>query len=610
MPPLIQRYAIWPLVCALALWHMASLLSLTTGGHLQDAAGVYLPTAKLLLVQGTKAYFASSDSLRLTPLSVMWPALFDADGQAVRVANLTLSGLTVISVAGIAHSIGGRAAALCAAFLWSAAPTIALYSHHAITEALYFFLASLWLWALLAYTRNRNTHALVASIIAGGLSILVRPLLLYPLLAVGGLVLVLFFMRSRWFVFLKPYAVACGSALVLPALYIAHNVTVHRFPSISTGAGAALFQGLHPLTHGLDAPRVGLDYDVTLAVGDHLSVEADASLRIAARGFAEARTWAEWCSFVTSKARAVLFFDRTDSEIHWRGWRIFLCVSACAAIIYTRRRPDIWFITLIALLCAAQSIPVLHNERYAVGALELWLIVLAAVGLGTFLSSFRIEGRWTGQNIGVSLHRQPDRPPLPQALACIAALGYGGFLAVNAERLEVVPDPPDRPLWTPLRTLHTSKTPLFDEMPQAAVKPDGSIESQVAPFALAHKVIFKEELVRSFQGSNLVWEFDIGVSVPNADKCSKFELGFVPHGLPTDRFRRALFNVKTDGTMRRTRVGAPSGVSLAAPVDSGVLRIISTCPPGTRVKVENIWFWESTIPAGVRAQALNAAGRL
>lgn len=351
-----------------------------------DAIHLYFPLAQELKRQGVH-FFTLEQSLHAPPFSYVYPALLGAQLTAVKQANFALSFLTLLLVfrtAWLAHS---RLAGIAAALLFAACPLLHPVLAAPLSEPPYLFLGAAWIWALAEWLAGARAMFVLVSGLALGLAILTRGTLFYLPVA-----LAVTFAALAWKSAAAERARALGAmgahliALVLPGVFIAKNWLLFSFPFFATGAGNALYLGNNPLTGGYDPVYLGLLFDVGSIARDqsHLTLEAERLLRGAARLAVGDSEWPMLAALHAQKLAAFVFV--TNAEVSQqvpllRTWRIVLVVLAAAGAWSVRRSWIGWVLAATVAYQAAAHMPVLYTHRYSVGAIDLWLILLAGVGI-------------------------------------------------------------------------------------------------------------------------------------------------------------------------------------------------------------------------------------
>ena len=357
------------LAAALAL-HLFGLAPFASSQDF-DAIHVYLPFAQRLLAEGP-AFFLGEQSIQAPPFAYAWPALLGAEMETVRWVNIGLSCLLLLLLYRTATLWHSRAAGLLAAFAFAASPLMKPYLPTALTEPPFLFLMGAWIWGLSEWRAQGRAAYLYAAGVALGLALLTRASFFY-----GLLLLLPFLWRSR------PVFLAHVIALAFPLAFLAKNLLVLGFAFYVTGAGNALYLGTSPLFRGYDPAYLGLVYDVGAVTGlsSHLSIQADAMLQAAARILLSEANPVDLASLWAHKLAAFLFVTNAEASVlELRTWRIGTLVLATVGIVNLRDRWLRWLLAGIVAYQVAVHVPVLYNHRYSVGALDLWLTLLAGVG--------------------------------------------------------------------------------------------------------------------------------------------------------------------------------------------------------------------------------------
>ncbi|MGZ5079866.1 MAG: ArnT family glycosyltransferase, partial [Usitatibacter sp.] len=360
---------------ALALHWFLLYPYLARADHDFDAVHMYLPLAQRLLAEGF-AFFGTEASIQMPPFSYAWPALFGAKLASVKMANFLLSGATLVLVFRTAWLLHSRAAGVAAAFLFAACPLFRPTLATAISEPPYLLLVTVWIWALAEWFASARRVFIPIAGIAFGLAILTRGTFFYWLLA-----LIAFFAWRRE----KGALVAHLIALALPLAFIAKNALIFSFPFFATGAGNALYLGTNPVTGGYDPIYVGLIFDVgAIAPGPApLTLDAEHRLGTVARMLLAETDKGQLAAMWAKKLAAFLFVSNAaEGDVPWlRAWRIATMVLAAVGVMGIASRALRCVVAGSVLYQVAIHVPVLYTMRYSVGAMDLWLVLLAGIGI-------------------------------------------------------------------------------------------------------------------------------------------------------------------------------------------------------------------------------------
>ncbi|MHB9101285.1 MAG: ArnT family glycosyltransferase [Sulfuricella sp.] len=389
-----------------------------------DAATYYLPYARQLLNDGLR-FFADEKSLRYPPMAYVYPALFGAEQLAVKVANIALSCFLVVLLYRIGQLLHSRLAGLFVAFLFAFSPLFRDIIPRVITEPLFLFLVGVWFWCMAEIIINQKYRLALLGGITFGLAILTRGsfyYFLYVVIAVAGVLMLRTDGEPRrmWQSILAMHLVA----LSLPLIFTVKNWLLFGFPFFATGAGNALYFGSHPLVNGYELPYYGLLYD-DLAITmehDHLSVMGDRLLKGVALTMLGDRSWTDLLAAYLQKTGAFIFVSKAvlpDTFLNIRSLRIVEATLGVIGLLSIRPRLMQILVGGILAYQIAVHVPLLYAHRYSVGAIDLWLVLLAGIGLATLLKTGNL-----GKIITVSLiifvavaigelHRKYSKPLSP-----------------------------------------------------------------------------------------------------------------------------------------------------------------------------------------------------
>lgn len=363
-----------PLVAILALHYALLYPFLKQSGQEFDAIQTYLPMARRLLAEGL-AYFAQEQSIQMPPFAYVWPAIFGGELAAVKLANYLLSGATLLLVFRTARVLHSEAAGLAAAAFFVLCPTTRQFLATALSEGPYFFLVAAWIWSLAEYLTGGRRAYLAIAAVALGLATLTRGSLFYLLP-----VLVALFAWKRE----RAATVAHLAALAIPVAFIVKNLALFSFPFFATGSGNALYLGAHPVTAGYDPLYFGLLFDtgsVTLNPSP-LLLESERLMAGIARMMILETPPAQLAAMYAQKLGAFVFVSNVaiDGDLSMRLWRIATLVLATVGLAGVGSGLARWVLGTTVAYLVAVHVPVLYEHRYSVGALDLWLALLAGVG--------------------------------------------------------------------------------------------------------------------------------------------------------------------------------------------------------------------------------------
>lgn len=379
---------------AAATLHLFLLWPYTRLDHQDfDALHLFFPLAAELAGKGV-AFLAEERSTQAPLFAYLYPALFGRSLPVIKAANALLSLLTLFLVfrtAWLAHS---RVAGLAAAFLFALSPTLRPFLATAITEPPYLLLNALWIWGLAEWIVAGRRWALAASAAALTLAALTRASIFYWIP-----VLVAAFAWLSWRApgerrrIARGALAASAAALVLPLAIAAKNLHYFGFPFFTAGAANALYLGNNPVTGGYDPVYVGLGFDVGSVARDQssLTLEAERLLNGVARLMIADQDPAFLAGMHARKLAAFMFVTSAEAEAPlWRAWRIAMLLLAAAGAWAVRETWLRWLLVGVLAYQVAALAPMLYTHRYSVGAVDLWLVLLAGVGVASLRDRPRV----------------------------------------------------------------------------------------------------------------------------------------------------------------------------------------------------------------------------
>ena len=364
-----------PLAAILALHYVLLYPYLGKSGQEFDAIQTYLPMAKRLLADGL-GYFANEQSIQMPPFAYGWPALFGGELGTVKLVNYAMSGVTLLFVFRTARLLHSEVAGLAAAALFVVCPTTRQFLATALSEGPYFLLTAAWIWSLTEYLTGGRRGFLAVAAVALGLATLTRGSLFYLLP-----VLVLLFAWKRE----RAAAIAHLAALAFPVAFIVKNVVLFSFPFFATGSGNALYLGAHPVTGGYDPLYLGLLFDTGSVTQNPspLLLESERLMAGIARMTVLDTPPLQLAALYAQKLGAFVFVSNmaSDGDLSMRLWRIAGLVLAAVGLAGVGSSMPRWVLGTTVAYLVAVHVPVLYTHRYSVGALDLWLALLAGIGI-------------------------------------------------------------------------------------------------------------------------------------------------------------------------------------------------------------------------------------
>lgn len=558
---------------------------------LLDAQKAYLPYAHALLTDKL-AFFGDARSLRAAPMTYIYPALFGADPEAIKIGNMALSCMIVLIMFRLGSLLHSRPAGIAAAFLYAASPILAALKLAVLSEPPFFFFTALWLMSVAEIVRGRKAFVPLAGI-ACGLMILTRGTYIYFLYATLVITLFMSWKGSMQQTGRQLFA-AHLLALLFPLIIIAKNWLAFGYPGLATGVGAALYFGSHPLTDGYEAPYFLLGYDIGAATQglDYLSIVGDSLLKGLAIFMLKQQTFPHILAVYFQKTFAFIFITKAilpDTILNLRSLRIIEVILAVPGLLSLRSRLMRWFLGGALVYQILVHIPLLYNPRYSVGAIEIPLILLAAIGFTHLLTGWK--------------HRH--RPMLMLAsvfIFIVAAIAAGELHRRYSQAL--MPD---------ILSVPHVEVYQWPKKDLATLTGNGV----VAQGNGAYRTTEKE------------WSLDIPIPELALSKNEEYYVYSINMTAQTNRFGRSCglgtvyfrtedepvfveprslhFRIVSDGKPHYYHVSATYGLSPLFPTKAGFLRLAGHCPGNSQLQLDNVVLSLSRVAPIYRNLYLNQA---
>lgn len=525
-----------------------------------DTQATYLPLARRFL-EDAAGLFADPAHLIVAPGSFIYLAMFGAENDLAVQANLALSGLILLLSFDALRRIAGFVAATAVAWLIALSPLMPEVLISALSEPPHLLFLSLWLWccALICESPQRRWPVALGGI-ALLMSIMCRATYIYWILAaIGACALLLWRGTPRLRSIATPLLILHLIAGSGTASYIAYNKIVFDLPMVATGSGAALYFGLNPAVAGYEPPYFGLGHDhfqVLAGMGDHLSIEGDKRLSQLAKAELVDMPMPVLAKLLMQKAGATLFFSQGDLSrkvFNARAWHVLLIVLTAFGLWRYRREPYHWMLCCIAAYQVAIMSLVMHSTRYAIGAIELPLTMLAAFGVATI---------WQA-----SARRRA-------LAACIAITMLGvatGYLHQRYTR-PLMPDLAH----VPHRTIAVAEPALlkWQGLDGNPFSPAGARSTEKDAYIIWEQLTYLQPV-----GIPIVQFHAL-----NFDKdCDEVWLDYLPPGGPFRSTHVPLNHMKPPQTISIGMLALNSLTPMG-----GTLRIRMSCPVGTRLALEDL----------------------
>lgn len=551
-----------------------------------DASHFYLPYAQEFLAEGLN-FFRKEQSVHYAPMAYVYPALFGADPVAVKFANVFLSTMLLVMLYRTGELLHSRKAGLLVAFLFALSPTITPYIPTVLTEPLYFFCLGVWIWSVSEIVIVRNSYYVPVAGIAFGVAILTRGTFyyfLFPILLVT--LLIALRNRGKQHDIGKDLFLAHTIALLFPLAFIIKNWWLFDYPFFATGTGYALYFGSHPLVNGYEMPYYGLGYDEGTITRDleRLSIAADNLLKGVSLAILSDRTWGSLLETYSQKTFAFVFFTKAvllDTIFNLRSFRIVATVLSFVGLFALKNRAMRGLFGGILLYQILAHMPVLYQPRYSVGALDLWLTILSAIGL-VYLSSSQTSRLKTLWIVGIIL----------------IGIGVGEWHRTNSAPLspDIFSVPHDK-AW--IRTKQELAGMAIEGM---ELTPDGKMIINAEIPAVYFPVRNVPEL-NSSGNYVLTTEFSV-LPKGTKDNCRDGQVFYKRLVDPGFSDAQSIpFKIISDGRQHVYHFGATLPLAL---ISDGDIRLSVYCPPGTVLDIQRVVISVPQVAARYREKYLNS----
>lgn len=444
------------LIYAMTSSQMFGLLTL-------DATASYLPLANKLIAAPLSVW-QDPAAITVAPGGYTYMALVGAEPDRIFILNIILAVTSLLIIFDLGRRLGGLTAGLAGALLYSFSPLLIDVIVPALNEPPYLFFTILWIWAtVLIRDKPEKKWPIIISGLALLCSILTRAIYFYWLFpAIITCFLIYFLSKETELkklclrILIAHFIAAAGAGA-----YTLHNWETHGTPMIATGSGTALYFGSNPVTLGYEPPYLRMSHDewmVTDRKNSHLTPYNDRRLAWTAKQMLKDMPAEHLAELYVNKLGAILFFSQanlTPAVFNDRAFRIFMLVLAAIGFFYNRKNLLVVMLFFIVLYVTAVHVPAMYNQRYSIGALDLPLTILAALGIAQLAKRYSskklIASSLLFILIGITagtLHQRYSPPLMPKIdqgishLALKASLdnleykGFAGNPLVESARFE------------------------------------------------------------------------------------------------------------------------------------------------------------------------------
>lgn len=625
----------WPILVCVAGWiAIATRLDKAIGF---DPEYVYLPAARAFLEQGL-SFFLTPESYRVVPFAYLWPALWGADPQTIRIANAGLWAGCVYFLWHTCCKLGSRRAGIIAVLLLAAQPEIYRYFSTEMTEPIFLFGLLGWMYtvAKIIITGHSGIRIAIQSGFFLTLTLLSRPVLQF-ITPLALMIFLAWLLYERWVrrnttptalqALIITLAWSLLIAMILPIVWAIKNGLLFGLWGLGTGAGTGLYLGTHPLFLGTEPGFLGFVYDVngltTIAAGtgDHLSLSGDRAARAAAIWQIQSMSPNEFATFFARKLWWWLM-DQPLGGQNLRKFRIFewlFIISGGLALIRfkyqrvlliskdpsessfssdllaTKRLVFAGFLAAFLILMVIQLLPVLYNSRYNSALLEPWLIPLTSFSIALLSAPIVPHGRFHKNFWRLSLLHRENKFIGPALLALVIPAAMTPLVYNSIRTWDHIQIDPNSIGSMASRFKINSANRTRTEGIQA--RSEGLWVTTATPSVLLIDIGQDElDIISKTDPFNAIWRTKIALAPSKKNRCKYIETAYQttegeilqPHDNSPLRF-----SVHSDGNDEFVVTHANG---LLRPTTQGSLRLILHCPIGTRVLWKETEFLESRQP--------------
>lgn len=629
------------LACAMGWRYIGEHFRLPTQ---YDAEHTYLPAARAFFEQGW-SFMLTPASYRVVPLGYLWPALWGANPDWIRAANMALWAGCALFLWRATWLFGGRCTAATAMVLL-AFTTLPEYFPTELTEPIFLFgmFGMIHAWSRLVIAEDASWGAIAQAAAMLTVTLLSRPVLqlVAPAMLLVCIVILRFgSSRSRHLSdetrrTLRALSLGLGLGLVIPFVLFVKNGLVFGLWGLGTGSGTGLYLGTHPLFQGGEPAYLGFDYDVnslTLLLantGDHLSIAGDRAARNAALlsmqsmsvgesiNFYARKLWWWWAQHPMeaighrSLLRKLRLFEgfaiaTTFAWVLWGAYRLRTHGNrSFATALIKRSTSRQWLFAAILLgvlsVMIAQLLPILYNRRYSAALLAPWLIPLAAFSLACLIQPLRIHVFTRKRFWGICLsvpHRLELRPVIGSLAFIVAMTAVSYQFARKNEHVTINPASMG-PTLTQIPIQEAQRISTLGMVADGETQWALTESPAILLFSITPSDIDGLQRTNPF---NALWDIKIALDPAKANQSCKYaEFAYQTLNgqiLQPENRRPLLVPLVADGEFHHLTTHANRELR---PQQPGSLRVVLHCPVGTHVRWRESRLLESRYPWEVAAK--------
>ena len=574
----IKVYVVLGLLSIIILYYIYRTLFYINNAPLApDVITTYLPFAQKVINQGF-GFFSTAESLKASPLSYIWIALFKADVLFVRYVNLIAGIFMVILIYNLGRQIHSSAAGLVAAFLFVRSPLLIQWIPTLLSEPMFYFFTLLWFWAISEVIANKKWAIPIAAI-ALTLSILTRSVWFYPAFIFIFFSLIWFFISQSNRGLAKRLVIANSIGLILPILFIIKNYIIFNAPVIAFGSGFALYAGTNPMTGGFEPYYLGTGYGGSL---DHLSMIGDRNHSLVALEFLKDRSVRDLLNWFLQKLQWTLFFSPVDISYVAALWRAIEISFGTIGVWWGINNKSL-FVKLLGIgffIQLFQTVFPLYNTRYSADNLDFLLILLAAVGIvvsfsgifGFILSILNSISKKSNVNVLSNIYPNVKYGISGLFLAFVLII-FLGFRTVPVLNL------PDN---IPVTILFKITSPIIIDSTQW-LKNSKINEKEIVQ--IDTKIDMQKKILPN-EPDYALWQIQMSLSPKNNAICEKAAISF--NSINKLKDSSVYFDVKNNGVMNTYNIGASGFQKALFPEMDGKITLSLYCTKDVDIIVNRV----------------------
>lgn len=374
-----------------------------------DAQNVYLPFAQDFL-KNTAAFLQDPRSIYVGFLTYALPAALGLDIVLIKSVYIGLFVVSLMLWVAAFELAKLRLAAVMFLLLIYLHKKLLFYIPQVLTEPILFFALSLFIFAFMlaamAKTEQTKRRFLAGCLLllACLISLLTRPTYSYliTLLFYGSILVLLFnfIVHKRKQQPIKPmplWALLCivfGLCVLLMQWISIKHAEMFNFKGLQTGAGIALYYGVHPIYLGFEPTAINADYDhffLSNEMLEHLHPKKDKAILTGTSYILKEMQMADWLHWGILKFKTLLFSAEYPINLKFNTLaflRIFACLGFLWLITHLRT-PLTYLLGALLFYKGAVVMGVMLTNRYLYFEIDPIFIAIIAVIVAVLVKDYQ-----------------------------------------------------------------------------------------------------------------------------------------------------------------------------------------------------------------------------